>query len=156
MSLPGHDKSVMYTRCNRTRHDKCQSSRHGFVLVAVVVVLTISLALFGVWARAAVQQHRRSRNEQMRLQAVRLAEAGVRRAMARRAADPAYNGETWLVDGRELDSVHAAEVRIGLAQSADATALGFEATAEFPAGMAHRAQVTKRMEIPNTVSEVEP
>jgi Tfp pilus assembly protein PilX len=146
-------ESGMFPRCKNTSSNQSVPSRRGFVLVAVVVVLTISLALFGVWARAAVQQHRRSRNEALRLQAIRLAEAGLRRAMVRRAAESAYNGETWRVDGSELASVHAGEVRIRVEPSTDIAGLRFEATAEFPVGVAQRAQITKRMEIPNTASE---
>jgi hypothetical protein len=126
------------------------------VLIAVVVALTICVTLFGVWARSSIQLHQRMRNEQLRLQAVRLAEAGVRRALAMRAADASYNQERWQVPASDLDTTHAGTVRIRVTPSHDAPALQFEATAEFPAGAIHRAQITKRIERPDSITEDEP
>jgi Tfp pilus assembly protein PilX len=126
-----------------------RTKSRGFVLVAVLAVLAISLTLFGIWARGAVGQHRRSRIEQTRMQAVRLAEAGIRRALAMRVSDSSYNEETWTVPADVLDGEHAAEVRIRVAPKADNSWLHFSATAEFPLGVVHRAQITRRVEIPN-------
>jgi hypothetical protein len=123
-------------------------SRRSAILVAVVVVLTISLTLFGLWARALVQQRQRMRNLHLRVQAVRLAEAGVRRGLARRTIDPAYRQETWRVVASELDKIHDGEVRIRFVAGSEAATLRCEATAVFPAGAVRRAQVTKQMEIP--------
>jgi hypothetical protein len=66
-------------------------------MVAVIVAFVISTALFGVWARLAVRAHRRLGDLELRMQAVRLAEAGIRRAIARRGADPRYDEEAWSV-----------------------------------------------------------
>jgi Tfp pilus assembly protein PilX len=126
----------------------CIASR-GFVLIAVLAVLAISLTLFGVWARGAVAQHRRSQLENVRLQAVRLAEAGVRRAVAMRAADVTYQEEKWSVPTGVLDTKRSAEVRIQVAPNDDHTMLRFSATAEFPLGVVQRAQITRHVEIPN-------
>jgi hypothetical protein len=124
------------------------SSRNGVILVAVVVVLTISLTLFALWARAALQQHQRITFEQWRMQAVRLAEAGVRRGLARRAADKAFTQETWSLAAEALDQSHAGVVRIRVMAGPDESTMRCNATAEFPAGAVRRAQVTKRIEIP--------
>ena len=121
----------------------------GFVLVTVLVVFAISLTLFGVWARRAVGQHRRSRVEQVRLQAVRLAESGVRRAIARQAADRNYKEEQWSVPAGVLDNVRAAEVRIRVEPTGDNSKLRIAATAAFPLGVVQRAQITRKIEIPN-------
>jgi Tfp pilus assembly protein PilX len=133
-----------------------RSVRRGAVLIAVVVVLAISLALFGVWARAALQQHRRMRNEQSRLQAVRLAEAGVRRGIAQRALDAAYSQEVWQVPASELDTTHAGKIAIRVNSGEESRSLRFEATAEFPVGAINRAQVTKRIEMTTSVTGNEP
>jgi hypothetical protein len=125
-------------------------------LVAVIVALTISLALFGVWARGAVQQHRRMRNEQFQQQAVRLAEAGVRRAIARRVADAEYSQERWQIPASDLNSTHEANVQIRVTQNDNPARLRFEATAEYPAAAVRRAQITKRIEIPNSALGDEP
>ena len=133
---------------NNTCRNNRPPSRRGFVLIGVVVVLAISLTLFGVWAQAAVRQHGRLRSQQLRLQAVRLAESGLARAMARRGADAQYTGETWSVPAPDLGTAYAAEVRIRIAPTREATALRFEATAEVPADSPRRAKITRRIEIP--------
>ena len=50
------------------------------MLVTVIVVLSISLTLFGIWARAVLRERTRLASQQFQLQAARLAEAGVHRA----------------------------------------------------------------------------
>ena len=136
-SLTGSGRGVVKT-----------SSQSGVVLVAVVVVLTISLTLFALWARTAVQQHQRMRLQQWRVQAVRLAEAGLRRGLARRATDGEFTQETWRVAAGALDKSHAGVVRILVMAGSDGARLRCGATAEFPAGAVRRAQITKQIEIP--------
>ncbi|HEY3395518.1 MAG TPA: hypothetical protein VGK58_22645 [Lacipirellulaceae bacterium] len=129
------------------------ASRRGIVLIAVVALFAISLTLFGVWAQAAVRHQQRIRNQQYRVQAVRLAEAGVRRAVARRLADAQYETEVWRVPAEMLDRSHAAEVRILVTAGGAAGTLLYEAIAEFPAGGVRRAQITRRIETINPVTE---
>jgi Tfp pilus assembly protein PilX len=146
---------------NLSRRSKLEIGRQiarpsGFVLVAVLVVFVVSLTLFGVWARRAVGQHRRSRVEQVRLQAVRLAESGVRRALARQSVDLNYAQEKWAVPAGVLDKERPAEVRIRVEPAADNGKLRFTATAEFPAGIMQRAQVTRQIEITSPEREEMP
>ena len=136
--------------------DHANSHRSGIVLVTVIVVFTVALALFGIWAKAAIAHQRQLRSDAWRLQAVRLAEAGVRRGSAQRAADPQFEEETWTVPANMLDGVHAGQVRIRIAPAADSTTWTVQATAEYPAGSFRRAQVTKQIEIPNSNSGIEP
>jgi Tfp pilus assembly protein PilX len=124
----------------------------GFVIIAVIVVFAISTTLFGVWASVAVRSHRQFANRQLRVQAVRLAEAGVRRAIARRQANPRYDNEVWSIAAADLGQGQAAEVRIGITPAADAARLNVEATAEFPVGAVRRATITKQVEIPNPIT----
>jgi hypothetical protein len=86
--------------------------------------------------------------EQWRMQAVRLAEAGVQRGLAGRVADPTYNQETWRVTADELGASHAGAVRIRIVNDPEQSVLHCEATAEFPAGALRRAQITRQIEIP--------
>jgi len=137
------------------RDNPSRPKRHGFVIVAVIVLFAISTALFGVWANAAIRTHRQLANLQLRMQAVRLAEAGVRRALARRQADPRYDEEVWSVSAAELGHRQAAEVRIRIGPDADAAKLSVAATAEFPVGTTRQAKVTKHIEIPNPDSRDE-
>jgi Tfp pilus assembly protein PilX len=131
------------------RMPRSHAMPHGFVLVAVLVVFVVSLTLFGVWARRAIGQHRRSRVEQIRLQAVRLAESGVRRAMTRQSADPLYRAEQWTLAAGILDEVSTAEVRIRVEPAGDKSKRRYVATAEFPLGVVTRARITKQIEIPS-------
>lgn len=129
--------------------------RRGLALVIVLVLAVICLALFGVWARSIVMEKRRLANQQYRLQAVRLAEAGVRRGQARRAADPAFVEETWAVPAEDLGGRHGGEVRIRVTP-AGAGAERVEAVAEFPADNLRRAQVTRWLEVVGTPLGNEP
>jgi hypothetical protein len=143
--------SPKFSRQAKTR--KPVASRRGIALIAVVALFAISLTLFGVWAQAAVRHQQRIRNQQYRAQAVRLAEAGVRRAVARRLADRQYETEVWRVPSEMLDRSHAAEVRIRVAAGGASGAVLYEATAEYPAGAVRRAQITRRIETINPVTE---
>jgi hypothetical protein len=126
--------------------NRIAASRRGIALIAVVALFAISLTLFGVWAKAAVEQHARFHSHQYRVQTVRLAEAGVRRAVARRLADPQYETEVWRIPAELLATSHAAEVQIRVAQGSAAGTLLYEATAEYPDGVARRARITRRIE----------
>jgi hypothetical protein len=119
----------------------------GFVLVAILVVLALAMALFGLWAQSAVREQRWLDGEALRLEALRLAEAGVARGIARRAIDPDYANETWRIPAADVGGRHAAEVRIRV--TPEGAALRIAATADFPAGAVRRARVTKQIEISN-------
>jgi hypothetical protein len=137
---------------NQAKRERNASSRRGIVLIAVVALFAISLVLFAVWTQTAIGQQQRIRNQEYRVQAVRLAEAGVRRAIARRLADPQYESEVWRVAAEMLDGPNAAEVRIRVVAGDAAATLLYEATAEFPAGAVRRAQITRRIETTNPAS----
>jgi type II secretory pathway pseudopilin PulG len=127
----------------------------GIALVVVIVTMSIALTLFALWSRTIVQEHRRMAARQYQLQATRLAEAGVRRAMAVRAANPLYNEETWSISREDFAGPHAAAVRIRVGPVGETGRLRYEATAEFPAGATRRAQVTREIEIATTPSGTE-
>jgi type II secretory pathway component PulK len=129
--------------------------RRGIVLIMVIVTVSVSMILFGIWAQNMVTEHRRLANHLYRVQATRLAEAGVKRAMARRAADPAFTEETWSVPAETLGGARGATVQIRVVPNNDAASLRFEATAQYPADAVRRAQVTKHIEVttPSTENE---
>lgn len=137
-------KNRLTTRSNTRRHVQ----RRGVVLIVVIVTTSISLVLFGMWAQNMVKEHRRFANQQYRLQATRLAEAGLRRAMARQSADPQFQEEAWSVPAVSLGGTHAANVQIRVMPSDDAKSTRYEATAQFPSSAERRAQITKRIEVP--------
>jgi len=127
------------------------SRRPGMVLLAVLVLFSVSLTLFGLWSRAIVREHASLATQQYRIQAARLAEAGLERAISLRAANANYTEEVWSVPAPELDHTHAAQVQIRVVPTVDAGSLRYEATAEFPVGAIHHVQITKSIEIPNSV-----
>lgn len=120
-------------------------TRPGFVLVTVIVVIVLALTLFGVWAKSAISQRRGLDGIAARMQAERLAESGVARAIERLAAAPDYTGETWSIPADELQRRDSAEVRIQVRTSGDEVRIS--ATADFPAGDARRARVTKQVDV---------
>jgi type II secretory pathway pseudopilin PulG len=122
----------------------------GMVVVVMVVFIALSLTLFGLWAQSIVRGRDRLSMQMYRIQAERLAEAGLDRAEAQRASYPTYSEETWSVPAADLDSTHAAQVRIHVTALPNNGGLRYEATAEFPTGQVRKAQKTKKIEIPNS------
>src|SRR3954447_22092828 len=99
---------------NRPRFGRWRSRptrRRGIVLVAVLVLFSISLTLFGLWSRTVVRERNSLATRQFRIQTDRLAEAGLQRAISMRATDAKYADEVWSVPATELDNTHAAQVR---------------------------------------------
>ena len=84
----------------------------GVIMVVVLVCLGVMTLMFMALARQAGLVHRRAEVSQRSLQAQWLAEAGVQRAAARLAADPAYRGETWRLAAQDLGGRDEAEIRI--------------------------------------------
>src|SRR5262245_14202396 len=122
-------------------------ARRGVALVIVIALLAICLILFGVWARRIVDEQRRIISQQFRLQATRLAEAGVQRAKSRHAVDPDFREETWRVPAASLGGVHDGQVRMRVLPADQSATVRCEAVANFPADSVRHAQVTKRIEI---------
>jgi Tfp pilus assembly protein PilX len=127
-------------------------ARRGVALVIVIALLVICLTLFGVWARRIVDEQRRLVSQQSRLQATRLAEAGVARARARLVVDPNFREETWQLPAAALDGTHDGVVRTRVLPAGESGAAQCEAIAEFPAGSVRHAQITKRIEIAKSPS----
>lgn len=125
------------------------SRKRGVVLIAVLVLFAVSLTLFGLWSQAVIREHSRLATQQFRVQAVRLAEAGLERAVSLRANDAKYVDEVWSVPATQLDKSHAAQVRIHVTPASGTGGIRYEATAEFPVGVPRRVQITKSLLIPN-------
>jgi hypothetical protein len=131
-----HKSSISATAC-----------RSGVVLIVTLVLFVICTTLFTLWARTAVHEQTRLASNARWLQAERLAEAGLARAAARRAADSNYDGELWSIPAAELGGNHLAEVRIRIAPADDAARARIEAIAVYPVDSERRAQVTRRVDI---------
>src|SRR3954469_10718316 len=99
-----------------------KNPRSGVVLVTIIVLIVVSLALFALWTKSIVREHDRQSLQQFRVQAERLAEAGIERARALRTTNATYSAETWSVPAAELDNMHAGQVRIHVTPNQDGSA----------------------------------
>lgn len=129
--------------------------RQGFAIIMVIAFYAISVALIGVWVRSAISRQQQVKRWQEKTQVTWLAEAGLRRAVARLAVDSAYAGEVWQIEGDDLgtDSPAEVEIRIDpLPQAADDETSNTASTPErvtivaiarYPANQPTRAQQTK-------------
>jgi hypothetical protein len=142
-------------RGNTPSYATLRRRRYGAAVVAIIALFVVSLTLFGLWAQSSIRGRQQLATRQFRWQAERLAEAGLARAAARRAADPAFRDETWKVPADQLKERHAAEVRIHVERDQNRGVTVFEATAVYPIEAARNAKVTKRSELGDQIREGE-
>jgi Tfp pilus assembly protein PilX len=127
------------------RHDR---PRRGMLAVAVLVCLLVLAIIAGVLVRRGAAQRDEVRTLERRLQAEWLAEAGLRRALARLDVDPGYSGETWSIEARELGAADAATVAIAVERPAgDATTRTIRVRADFPRDPPRRARCSRQITI---------
>jgi Tfp pilus assembly protein PilX len=87
--------------------------RRGAALIVALVTLLIIMLTAAALMRSIIVVHRQSRLNQHQLQADWLAEAAVRRAMVRLAAEPDYRGETWRPQvSSDREEIGMAEIRV--------------------------------------------
>lgn len=138
---------------------KVRNLRRGVTTIPVIAFYGVALTLVGTWVHSALDHQQLVRRWHEKTQAVWLADAGLRRAIARVEADSAYDGERWQITAAQLGSLFDAEVEIQvkpLPQSDpsenDSDQVEIIAIARYPAGAAKRAQATKtttyRMPVP--------
>ena len=116
----------------RRNHIFIRRTQRGFVVIAVIVVLAMAMALFGLWGQAAVREHRWLDGQALRIEATELAESGLARAVIRHAKNAGYWEETWSIPASEFHNSHAATVHIRVEPVS--TALRYTATADYPTG----------------------
>ena len=126
--------------------------RRAVILIVLICVMTVAVTLFGLWARQAVIEHRSIEMQAYRLQAVRLAEAGMQRMLATRKSNAAARTESWSVPADQLDGRHAALVRLESRPAADGKSTKYVATAEYPAESVRREVVTRSISVPAPMS----
>jgi type II secretory pathway pseudopilin PulG len=122
--------------------------RRGLTVVAVLVCLIIITMISGAVVRVGLARRDEVRAQQRNLQAEWLAEAGIQRALARLAADPAYTGETWEIAARDLDSADAALVTITVGPApGDPKQRHIRAQADYPRDPPRRARYTRSVNL---------
>jgi Tfp pilus assembly protein PilX len=125
---------------------KRMNTSRGMALIVVIAVFAVVTVMAAGWVRSVMLEHRLTRLHAERAQARWLAEAGVRRAAARRAADANYDGETWHVDASDLGGKKAGEVVLHVTVPDDGVAAGqlrLVAEARYPAERAAAVRSTK-------------
>ncbi len=127
---------------SRRRNDR---PRRGMLAIAVLVCLIVLSLIAGALLRIGAAQRDEVRAEERRLQAEWLAEAGLRRALARLDADPGYSGETWSIDARELGAADSATVEIAVERPpGDPRNRTIRACADYPRDPPRRARCTRQ------------
>ena len=123
--------------------------RHvGAVVIVILVMFTIATAILGIWAKTIMMQHRQTRIRNHAIQARWLAESGLRRAVARRGAEPDYSGETWLILPDVLSGRDGGRVEIVVEPMPDAPdSLRITARADYPDAPIRRVRHTESIDI---------
>lgn len=112
--------------------------------IAVLVCLIIITMIAGAALKIGLARRQELREQEHRLQAEWLAEAGIQRGLARLASDARYDGETWEISGRELDSPDSALVTITVERPpGDAEHANIRAKADYPRDQSRRARETR-------------
>jgi hypothetical protein len=99
---------------HRRQRFRLSRSRGGFGLVPVIAVFAVAVTTCALWTKFSIRQQLDQRLSEDRTQAVWLADAALRRGAARRAIDPDFTGETWVVAGEQIGRPSAATVTIHL------------------------------------------
>jgi hypothetical protein len=108
--------------------------------VALLVVALIGAALLKV----ALARRVETVMEERRVQAGRLADSGVGRALARLAASADYTGETWTIPAEEIANRGSATVSIRVEpQAGQANRRAVRVQAEYPAGSDLRSRQSR-------------
>jgi hypothetical protein len=116
-----------------------------------MICLLVLMIIAGAILRIGAAQRDEMRAQERRLQAEWLAEAGLRRALARLDVAPAYSGETWDIPARELGSADAATVAIAVERpSGDPNSRTIRVRADFPPDPPRRARCSRQVTITKT------
>ena len=126
--------------------------RRGAVLIVVMMCLLLISLIGASLLKLAVAQHKQTQYRQRQIQAEWLANSALERAVAKLRQNADYAGETWTVEEEILGALGV--VRITIEQSDQQPGQRvLSVVAEFPAGIEHRSQVSKRLVIDTAKGE---
>lgn len=131
--------------------------RRGAVMLLVIVMLFVATLLMGTIVEGVLRGRRQLRQEQRRLQAHWLADAGLQRARHKLRTTPDYGGDTWRVSGP--DASGEAEIVTTVTGPSDAKQL--TVVVDYPLGSPARVRVRRQTLVslslePRTVSALLP
>jgi type II secretory pathway component PulK len=121
-------------------------SRRGAAMVFALVALIAATSIVAVLLRTASISHRQLKRDELRAQAVLLANAGIARAILKLHQHPDFTDETWNVPSEQFITGKTAVVQLKIVQQQEKRVLS--ATAEFPAGRADAVRVTHEITLP--------
>lgn len=123
----------------------------------MIAFYAVAMTLIAVWVQSALRDRRQVDLWHEHTQTTLLAEAGLRRAVARvNRSGNAYSGEQWQITSQELGLPHDAQVEIRITdiyQDEENTAESASprkrivVVADYPVGRDRRNRVTKEIEI---------
>jgi hypothetical protein len=116
------------------------------VLAAAIACVFLTVLLSAGLVTSALRRHRQLERQVQDVQAVWLAESGMRRAAAQLANNPDYKGETWIVPAEELGRTFAGRVVIGVSTAEDNPSRHVTVEAFYPDDPVNRTRVAKVIE----------
>lgn len=135
------------------RRSTSKLSRQGVLLIAVLICMAVVIAIIGVMFSSSLRTRRQLHSERDLRQVELLLDAGLRRAVARIAADESYLGETWRLPADQLLQHGAAEVTITAApanDSADSASTEVTIAARYPLNVPLTVQRTRTFSVQPT------
>ena len=134
----------------KRRRDKLirtHSRRAALVLVVMVCLLLVTM-IGGSLMKVGLTHRRQTRHEQIRQQAVWLAESAVERAVARSKQDAEYSGEEWVLAGTDAVNGKEAMIRISVTKSDDnANRRIVTVVADYPRDNDQRVRISKQVAV---------
>jgi Tfp pilus assembly protein PilV len=122
--------------------------RRGVVLLVAVVCIAVASVIFVSLLQLSAAERRRVEAEAWQVQAAWLAESAVERAVARLAADPNYQGETWSLSPGELGTPHNAVVIVQVETIPEQKQRRLiRVQADYPDHPQHRARHSKQITV---------
>ena len=132
---------MRYSLCPAPTCNRRDAQHRGAVLILVLAAMLVASLLMAIWARAAIDRHRRLQGRDQALQAAALADSGMARAAARLAAVDDYSGEEWKISADQLQRRDPALVTIEVQPVADQPQLRtVTVIADFPIDPTHRTR----------------
>ncbi len=116
---------------------RAMASRRGAVMMLVIVMLFVATLLMGTIVEGVLRGRRQLRQEERRLQAHWLADAGLQRARHKLRMSPDYGGDAWRVSGP--DASGEAEIVTTVTGPSDAKQL--TVVVDYPLGSPARVRV---------------
>jgi type II secretory pathway component PulK len=122
--------------------------RCGMALIAALVALAVTSAVFAGILAGAATLRRQVRTHREQAQVRYLVDAGIQRAIARLRDSSSYRGETWLVPADQLGGSSPAEVVIQLSEREnDPEKIEIAVRAEYPQNEFRRVRESRTVTV---------